>query len=574
MDTIFSAFSGIADGIGPFLILLGILIFVHELGHFLVAKFYGVRVEVFSLGFGKKIIEFKKGDTNYCVSLIPLGGYVKMFGDDPTKEISESEKKYSFLHQPVWPRIAIVLAGPLMNLFFAFLIFVFLSILGEPVPGQYLGDIAAGSRAHEAGFRSGDKILSINNSAVRSWLEVKELISNSANEKLHFEVEREDSQERAQIAITPLLGLNDNILSNKNQVGLIEGLDPYSQAAMIGVMSPNSLAGKAGLKTLDVIIEVNGREVLSWRNLEAYIKEDAFKGRTPLKLKVQSGENEKSPVREVALDIPADQLNLGQTHGDSQVSPRIIELHEFGIESAELYLWKVKRGSPADQAGLRAGDRLTGINEDPLTDWKQVIETVKKFDPDGSPIKFKFRRDDEEKTVEIRPEMNTLMDARGQEEKRFTVGVVAGHMQSGPKFVKVQAEGIGEIITTSIKRTNDTIGMVIMSLVRLIQGDVSAKNIGGIISIGRFANQSYDAGLAAFLRMMALISINLFLLNLLPVPVLDGGHLVFFSIEALRGAPVSMRKMEVAQQVGLVILMSLMAFALFNDIANWLNSVW
>lgn len=577
MTSLMQTITSFADGIGPFLILLGLLIFVHELGHFLVAKFFGVRVEVFSLGFGKKILQFKRGDTNYCVSLIPLGGYVKMFGDDPTKNIPESEKRHSFLHKPVGQRIAVVLAGPVMNLIFAFLLFILIGLTGEAQPGNFAGDVAPGSRAYEAGFRSGDQILAINDQPIRSWLEVKNRIGQSPNEKLHFEVQRENSIEKGEVSITPVLGQNDNVLSSQAQVGVIEGLDNLSYAAMIGVGNPNSVAAKSGLRSLDVITKVNDREVNTWRDLEHFLKEDLFKGRTPVTLEVQYyGGNEKKPVtRQVTLNPSEATLKMELNHGEAgQVVPQVVELSDLGIESAQLFLWKIKPASPAEKAGLQAGDRITAINGEPLVKWDQVIEVVKNFNPDGAPLEFGYLREGKEGKAQIVPAMTELIDSRGKDEKRFTVGIVSGMLQSSSKPIIYRASGFSELMSLGVKRTIETTGLVIMSIVRLVQGDVSAKNIGGIISIGRFANQSYEAGLAPFLKMMALISINLFLLNLLPVPILDGGHLVFFSIEALQGAPLSMRKMEIAQQVGLVILMSLMAFALFNDISNWLNSTW
>ena len=153
----------------PMVVLLGLLIFVHELGHFLVAKYFKVRVETFSLGFGPKIFKFKRGDTTYAISAIPLGGYVKMFGDDPSAEVPEDMKTKSFLHKPVGQRIWIVLAGPLMNFFFAIAIFAVVAFVGEPLLAPKLGDIKADSSAFTAGFRSGDTVTKVNGQEVKTW---------------------------------------------------------------------------------------------------------------------------------------------------------------------------------------------------------------------------------------------------------------------------------------------------------------------------------------------------------------------------------------------------------------------
>jgi regulator of sigma E protease len=161
METIFGFLGTGASAILPFIVLLGLLIFVHEMGHFLVAKFFGVRVEVFSLGFGKKILKYKKGDTTYCLSLIPLGGYVKMFGDDPNAPIAPEEQKYSFTHKPVSQRIGVVIAGPLMNFFFAILVLFVVALIGQNGRAPIIGDVIPGTSAYESGFRSGDQILSV-----------------------------------------------------------------------------------------------------------------------------------------------------------------------------------------------------------------------------------------------------------------------------------------------------------------------------------------------------------------------------------------------------------------------------
>jgi regulator of sigma E protease len=168
--------------------------------------------------------------------------------------------------------------------------------------------------------------------------------------------------------------------------------------------------------------------------------------------------------------------------------------------------------------------------------------------------------------------MTQLMNSKGQEEKRFTIGIVSGFFPTGPDPVFYRVKDLGQMLTTGLQETYNWSEYVVMSLVRLFQGEVSAKNVGGVITIGRVASHSFAAGFSVFLRTMAIISINLFLLNLLPVPVLDGGHLVFYSIEALQGAPLSMRKMEMAQQIGLMLLMFLMVFALFNDITNFFTN--
>lgn len=560
MSMIHSAFSNI----GPFFILLGLLIFVHELGHFLVAKFFGVRVETFSLGFGKKIFSYKKGDTTYCLSLIPLGGYVKMFGDDPTADVPGAERKYAFLHKPVMQRVWIVLAGPLMNLFFAIFIFTLIAGIGDDLPGPVAGDIAADSKAYEAGFRSGDKILAVNNQETPTWIHVRKLIEASGGKALDFKVERQGEPQPLSIQASASMGENENIFSSNRQVGQIPGLSQESRSTLMGVKDPQSLAARAGVKSLDLLVSINGNKINYWRDISPLLKKSAEANPgQPIKLELRDATNaEKTDLRTV-------DLSLGEGWD------KAADLTSFiGIEPAELYIYQIKKGSPADKAGVQPRDRVVSINGQEVTSWNSVLSTVKSFDPASEGLDIAVIRSGEPKTFKIRPEMTKLMTMKGQEEKRFTIGIVSGFLPAGADLVFYRVSGPLEMIKTGLRETATWTEFVVMSMVRLIQGDVSPKNIGGVITIGRVASNSFEAGLSTFLKTMAIISINLFLLNLLPIPILDGGHLVFYSIEGLRGAPLSMRKMELAQQVGLMLLMLLMVFAFFNDITNIFFNRW
>ena len=552
--------------IGPFFLLLGLLIFVHELGHFLVAKYFGVRVEVFSLGFGKKILQKKWGDTVYCLSLIPLGGYVKMYGDDPSADVPEDQRKYAFLHKPVWPRIAIVLAGPLMNLFFAIVLFSVIGGLGEEMAAPVLGDLNAKSKAYESGFRAGDKILKVQDQNITTWNEARTIIEANGGKPLNFIVERlEAPGKTAQLPIeaTPTFGENENIFSTQKQVGQIDGLVIEAKATLLGISDPNSLASKSGFQTLDMIVSINGKKTNAWRDLNKVISSELAANQKELifELKNLDAKDEDAP-RKVTVSFPAD-----WTANDNFTE-------KLGIETGELFIYKVKPDSPAGKAGMIAKDKVVKVNGQSIANWNDVIEQVKTYDPAGKPLTMTVVRDGTEKEFELRPEMTPLMNLKGQEEKRFTVGIVSGNLQVISDTTFYRQNSLGGIIKHGLTQTAQWTGFVVMSLVRLVEGEVSAKNIGGVITIGRVASHSYSAGLSAFLKTMAIISINLFLLNLLPVPILDGGHLVFFSIEALRGAPLSMRKMEIAQQVGLMLLMFLMVFAFFNDISNLLSAQW
>lgn len=551
MDVLISHFQSLLSVVVPFVILLGLLIFVHELGHFLMARFFGVRVEVFSLGFGKKLLTYKKGDTNYCLSLIPLGGYVKMYGDEPGAQVPEENKSLAFTHKPVGQRIWIVLAGPLMNLFFAVFLFFAISMIGEDVRGPFVGDLKKESVAYSTGFRSGDKILNVNGVEVASWNEADLVIEESADKPIRFIVQRENEESTSEFQATPTLVKNPNILSTKQFVGSIEGLETMSIDSTVGVQQ-DSLAYKVGLRTGDRITRINDLEIKHWRQIEWALsqKSDVF---------MLTGERKEKDSDEKANVTVSLTANKGNTL-----------LEKFGIESPDLYLDRVIDDSPAFLAGLRAGDRLVAIGGTTLKNWEEVLNAVKNFDEKSGSLEIKALRSAEVKSFQMTPKLIAQMGNQGKEEKRFMVGIVPLIRPSYPEIVVQKASNPWIGFKNGVNRTWDVTVMTLVSFKRLVTAEISPKNIGGVISIGQAASETFKIGISHFLAMMGIISINLFILNLLPIPILDGGHLMFYIFEAVRGAPLSLRKMEIAQQVGLVILMGLMAFALVNDFSRFL----
>jgi len=539
----------------PFIVLLGILIFVHELGHFLVARWCGVRVEVFSLGFGKKILKYKKGDTTYALSIIPLGGYVKMFGEQPGDVISDEDKKVSFTHKNVWQRIAVVLAGPLMNFFFAIFIFFIVAMIGEDAKVPVLGDITPKTAAYEAGFRSGDHINSINGKTVNTWEDMQKILSLKQEQDLHLDVVVKRGDKEEKVSVIAKAEPNPNVLSSYSYVANIEGLSPLSAGTTIGVKN-NSPLYALGLRTGDTVTAVNGQKVTYWRDLEPLFER-------------------LNPKETLTLDV------LGTREGDKEDKPMTITLApleslkslamaNLGLESSELYLSRVVEGSPAKAAGLHEMDRLLSINNITLAKWEDVINNIKSFDG-KNPVDIVVLRDGQKVDLKITPKMTTQMTSAGSEEKRYTIGIAPVVNLAAPEMMVVKTSNPAEALIRGTQKTWDVSVMTVMSFVRLFQNKISPKNIGGVISIGQAASETFKIGITQFLQMMSIISVNLFILNLLPIPVLDGGHLVFYTIEAIKGAPLSIRKMEIAQQVGMALLMSLMIFALFNDFTRILG---
>ena len=535
----------------PFIVLLGILIFVHELGHFLVARWCGVRVEVFSLGFGKKIFSYKKGDTTYCISIVPLGGYVKMFGEQPGAEISEEDKKHSFTHKTVWQRIAVVLAGPLMNFFFAVLLFWALAMMGEEMHKPLVGDLDPKTPAAVMGFQPGDLIKEINGQPVETYEDFSRKLTELQNKQATVIVQRSSGNVEIKANITSKP--NPNILSVTDKIGDLTGLTILSKGTFVGIPVTSPLH-QAGLRTGDRIESINGQPVKYWRDFENILKQIPVT--SPLSLEVSRYIDDTfSKSEKLSLTFAGDRLREYSTTS-------------LQIESSEMYLAKVAPKSPAFDAGLKQFDRILSIDGKPLTSWEDIVSTIKSFGPQQEFLKFEILRDGQPMTLEIKPLMTTQQSPTGVEDRRYTVGIYPLMNYAESEMVTIRTENIATGFVRGVTRTWDVSVMMVMSFVRLFENKISAKNIGGVISIGQAASETYKMGLDKFLQMMALISVNLFILNLLPVPVLDGGHLVFYTIEAIKGSPLSLKKMEMAQQVGLVLLMSLMVFALFNDITR------
>ncbi len=567
----------------PLVVLLGLLIFVHELGHFLVAKYFKVRVEVFSLGFGPKLLKFKRGETVYALSAIPLGGYVKMFGDDPTATIDSDQQAYSFTHKPVNQRIAVVLAGPIMNFLFAILIFSTIAMLGEQALAPKVGDVEAKSTAFAQGFRAGDSIKSVGGEAVTTWDDMQTKLQANGDHTVSVDVVRDDGKAEG-LQITPKLGVNKNPLSWDRTIGELEGLSPSSKSSFVGIRDPKSPAGLAGLRAGDHIKKVNGTEVTKWRELLVVVPKAAQSGET-IALEIERGLlEEKTAEHPQTITLSVASTSAKDKSGDATLAA-------LGIEYPELYLGGLEKDAPAAKAGLQIGDRLVAIDGKPVLTFEQVASTIRSYgerlpveqrqsngalngltglfrpksDAPPAPLNVVISRDGVEKTVALAPNVKKRMNGQGSEERRYEIGINPLIVDAVPATLTLDFKNPLGILGRGLEQTSKWTSLTVLSFVRLFQGEVSPKNVGGFFSIGAMAKKSWEIGLPQFLHVMAIISINLFVLNLLPVPVLDGGHLVFYSIEAIKGAPLSMRKMEIAQQVGLVLLLGLMVFALFND---------
>lgn len=580
----------------PFVILLGILIFVHELGHFLVARMCGVRVEVFSLGFGKKIFSYKKGDTTYCISLIPLGGFVKMFGEQSGEAgknsgavvMSEADKKVSFSHKTPWQRIAIVLAGPLMNFFFAIFVFSLIAEMGEQSRSAVVAAVAVSSPADQMGLKAGDRILEVNSVQIKSYEEFQNALNQFKNTQVPALVQSVDgTQKNLTLNVSDIE--NPNIFSLESRLGHIEGLLPYATSAVVAVMT-DTPAYQAGFRTGDEIVEIsaqnaNAQKIASWAQLSSFFNELILRLNKNAKAVDKKNATESITFKIIrpveSLTVPS-QASSAQGSGEGSVAEtnltlivsyeqikKIKSLSDFGFDSTELYLDQIVKDSPAAAADLRKYDKIIAINSRPISKWEDISETVKSFDGKEA-MTFVISRDGAEIIKKITPKVTELTTAFGGVEKRFTIGITPYIMMAMPELTIVKSESIFHSLQKGTRRTIDISVMTVMSFVKLFQGEVSVKNVGGMVSIGKAAKDSFSMGAQAFLMTMGILSVSLFILNLLPIPVLDGGHLIFYTVELIKGSPLSIKKMEVAQQIGFILLLALMILAQYNDIVKFL----
>jgi regulator of sigma E protease len=436
-----------------FVVVLGILIIVHELGHFFMARLCGVGVERFSVGFGPVLWRFRGKETEYCLSLIPMGGYVKMMGDDENPleggRAATVDPAKAFNNKSLAARFLIVFAGPAMNFVLAVLIaaamFMF---IGRPVAPAEVGRVTEGGPAAQAGLRTGDRITAVDGKPVQYWEDLARVVQ-ATGRPLEVTVQGREGGSR-KVALTPVQAKRKDLFGDDQLVWEI-GASPYLAPA-IGDVIPGDPAEQAGLKAADVVVALDGQPVMSWDELAEKIHQRAGQ---PTRLEVKRGTE--------ALAIT--------------VTP--------------------KKG------------KIPG--------------------PDGKEMEVGL--------VGIRPGGATLM------------------VRSNP--LSAMWEGLAWSTDVTVKTG--------LGLYKIVVGQLDRSNIGGPIQIAKTAGEQARQGLVSLALFTAVISVNLFLLNLLPVPMLDGGHLLFFAFEAVLGRPLSVRKREVAQQVGFALLMLLMVFAFYND---------
>ena len=440
-----------------FVLVIGILILIHEFGHFMVARWCGVGVERFSIGFGPVLVRWRGKETEYCLSAVPMGGYVKMVGEENPLEGGGGpvfDPGKAFAMKPLWARFLIVFAGPGMNFVLAAVIFaIVFATVGRPVWPALIGRVAEGGPAAAAGLKTGDVVTAVDGRPVSHWEDLERAIAGSGGRALGLAVRRDGRQTAA--TVTP----------------------------------------------------------------------------------------RRTVVRDPIFREPRDAWELG---AGSQLTPQI---------------GSVNPGSPADKAGLRAGDLVLGVAGQPVFSPDELMQSIQKRA--GQTFELAIERDGAPRTLAVTATAVKEKGPTGQEQEigRIGVGIVT-------RVVRYEAYNPVIAVWYGGVRTWDMTVLTAKGLWKIVSRQIDSSNIGGPIQIAAEAGRQAKEGAASLALFTAIISVNLALLNLLPVPMLDGGHLFFFVIEAVMGRPLSLKKRETAQQLGFVLLMLLMVFALYNDLVR------
>lgn len=552
------------------IVFVGVLIFVHEMGHFLVAKAFNIKVTKFSLGFGPPLVSFTWGETTYQIALIPLGGYVRMAGEHFGDDLEPEEEARSFYAAPVHQRALVAIAGPAANLAFPVLCFFAYNISEREVLPPVIGQVELGEPADIAGLQPGDRILSVDGKRTWSFDRVVQLISHRPGEELSLEIKR--GEETLSFKVTPKAVSAEDPFGQPISRGMIS-VSNVADAPQIGVEDTSRLPSGDPLKTGDKILSINGRVIRRGDHLVPELTK--VLGQT-VTLKVVRSET--LVAGRIVTAEPPTVLTL-----EVNLPDKLTSLSDIGLALGASFVRELVTGGAADQAGIRSGDRILEVDGRPVQHFWRFQTELK--DAGDKPVSVKIRRNGQDLAVAISSapvacihvvtrKLTTAYDSgfgRGPlpEEGVECTSLVRPMAHWGASLrpeLEPAKLSIDEALVDSLILTGQVIGLITTSLIKLITQEVSTDTVGGPLQFMNVAAQAAEAGMLAYLRWLAFISINLGVFNLLPVPILDGGHLLLCLIEAVKRKPLSIEARERAAMVGLALLAMLLILALRNDL--------
>ncbi|MCL2326038.1 MAG: RIP metalloprotease RseP [Proteobacteria bacterium] len=540
-------------------ILIGVLVFVHEFGHFLAARFFGVKVLSFSIGFGPKLLSLKRGDTSWDIRILPLGGFVQMYGSE-FEEVSNPDAPdfaRAYNNKPIWQKAIINLAGPLSNLLLPIpiLFAVYFATVTQDLPPT-IGQVLDNSPALGV-LEPGDRVTHINGKPVQFWTTLQATITANPDTPLLMTIERDGTS--LQATITPEKTIRRDSLDILTQtIGRI-GVTPDLAGPVVGVTTPMGKAAIAGFKTFDEIVAVNGNPIRSFVELEQAIRHNdtatlTFDILRPTPAEINFGSLNILVPASVVITHPADSLEA------------------LGLASANMFISEVDNSSPAQRAGLKAGDQILALNGLSVNLFRSFIDKLAQTWE--NPHELTVRRNGEVFTTTIQLEKLTITGEFQEEVPIIYAGFYHKVLTVQPDLVdKTMTDRLAYAARISVTRTVEASSMLVVYIVRMFQGRVSTKSLGGPIMIGHMASKAGQDGIEAFLRMLAIISINLGILNLLPIPLLDGGKLAILGVEAIKRGPLTMRTRQIIAYVGLAMVGLLMMLAFKNDLERLWNMI-
>jgi regulator of sigma E protease len=538
------------------LFMLGSLVVIHEFGHFIVAKAFGIGVPIFSVGMGPRVAGVYWRGTDYRLSGLPIGGYVKLAGADPFGEEDPDamvDPEENFMNKPVWQRLLVMLAGPGFNLALPFVLFTAVMMLGEPLPDGVIGYVRPESPADRLGVEVGDRLVAVDAEPVALWIDAYKALEKPRDATITLE--RDGARFEVRFTSEDMTNVVD--LGTYGNLGLWS----FSQSTRVGVDDPKSPAARAGLVSGDAITLVDGAEVKTWDELVAALAGPQHVV-TYLHADGRSISTHNATLRADAAWQPRA--------GDEAVGP-------FGIVPIGLFAGQVSSDSAAEAAGVQSGDRLLAIDGNNLASWNDLVEGVAKSvdwtQPEVAPreVELTVVRDGEPVDLQFAPRMTTTADF-GEIRTRPILGIAQypDAVVEGPKVPKYY--GPVEAFQRATEETLALSAGILTMLGQLVTGGRGiGQTFGGPVAIFRIAQEAAERGLYTYVRAIGMISISLGVVNLLPIPVLDGGQILFFSVEGLRGRPMSLALREKLQMAGVLALVGLFLVVMVFDVQKWLG---
>ncbi|NPA71898.1 MAG: RIP metalloprotease RseP [Gammaproteobacteria bacterium] len=449
-----------------FIVVMGLIVTIHEWGHYQVARWFNIKVTTFSIGFGKSLYEKQGSETTFKIGIIPLGGYVK-FVDEREGEVSEADLPRAFNRQSVYKRFAVVAAGPIINLLFAWFVFSVMYLVGVSGPKPIFDHVNPASPLSEA-------------------FEKQSLANNQT----------------------------------------------WS------------------------VVSVDGRPVYHWQGVHQQILQGLVDEVKSIDLTLES---QKSGGLFLLKDIPLDGLDINQP---KQNWLKVLGFKPYQIQ-LPIVLGDVVPQSAAALAGLKSGDKILRVGSETVTYWPEFVTAVR-AKPEQA-VEITYERDHAEYVAVVK--LGKVQLSSGQSVGQFGASVQVSEAVLKPYMNHVQY-GVSEAFLQGFQRSLDLFDMSLVMMQRMFFGNVSLENLSGPLSIANYSGQAIQSGLISFLSLLGLLSLSIGILNLLPIPILDGGHLVYYLIEMVKGSPVSERVMSVGQSIGLALIVGLTFVALFNDVVR------